>query len=82
MRKFFKSDKDIHFGIVMIEGFVPAEIDEVNAALENPENRKLWRCNVCNDLYIGEEPPKKCPTCFAIDAYVEINEREFRERIK
>lgn len=83
MKNFFKSGTgDIHFGGAMIEGFSRAEKQEAEKLLGNLGNRKLWRCNVCNDLYIGEIPPKQCPTCFAIEAYVEINEKEFREMIK
>ena len=83
MKKFFKSDRgDIHFGIVMIQDFVPAEMNDAEEALSNLGNRKLWRCTVCNDLYIGEVPPKQCPTCSAADAYIEINETEFKEMIK
>lgn len=83
MKNFFKSDKgDVHFGGVIIEGFSRAEKQEAEKLLENTGNRRLWRCTVCNDLYIGEIPPKQCPTCFVIEAYVEINEKEFREIIK
>jgi rubrerythrin len=45
-------------------------------------NKKIWRCTVCNDIHIGMEPPKDCPTCHQIDAYVEISEKELREFIK
>jgi hypothetical protein len=73
MKRFFKND----YG-----DFVLAEQGEVVKALKNMKKRKLWRCTVCNDLYVGEVPPKQCPTCMAIEAYVEINEKEFNERIK
>ena len=83
MKNFFKSSNgDIHFGVIMMEGFSPTNKENAEKLLENLEGKKLWRCNVCNDLYIGEVPPKQCPTCFAIDAYVKINEKEFREMIK
>jgi len=26
---------------------------------------KLWRCEICGDPYIGEEPPTNCPFCGA-----------------
>ena len=26
---------------------------------------KLWRCEICGDPYIGEEPPADCPFCGA-----------------
>jgi rubrerythrin len=26
---------------------------------------KLWRCQICGDPYIGEEPPANCPFCGA-----------------
>lgn len=82
MKEFFKFNEDIHYGNVMIEGFAPAKKHDAEFALENLNNRKLWRCTVCNDLYIGEIPPRQCPTCSAIEAYVEINEKEFKEMIK
>jgi rubrerythrin len=83
MKNFFKSNNgDIHFGATKINGFVDCNEQEAEKLLKALNNKKLWRCTVCNDLYMGEIPPKQCPTCFAIDAYVEINEKEFREMIK
>jgi len=32
--------------------------------------KKFWRCNVCNDIHYGLKPPKQCPTCGALDAFV------------
>ncbi|MBW2992252.1 ferritin [Candidatus Woesearchaeota archaeon] len=26
---------------------------------------KLWRCEICGDPYVGEEPPANCPFCGA-----------------
>ena len=26
---------------------------------------KKWRCQVCNYIHVGEEPPEKCPVCGA-----------------
>lgn len=31
---------------------------------------KLWRCEICGDPYIGEEPPKNCPFCGAHKAHI------------
>ena len=83
MKSFFKNKKgEIHFGMNGGEGFVPSNKNDAEKALKNLGNKKLWRCTVCNDLHIGEIPPKQCPTCFAIDAFVEINEKEFLEMLK
>ena len=83
MKKIFKSDNgEIHFGDMVMKGFSPCEISDVEEILKNLKSKKFWRCNVCNDLHISEIPPKQCPTCFTMDAYVEINEKEFREMIK
>ena len=68
---------DIHFGQVPMDGFQPAGMDEAEKALGALGSRRIWRCTVCNDLYVGEAPPKVCPTCSATDAYVEINGKEF-----
>jgi hypothetical protein len=73
---------EIHFGNNSPEGFDVAERADVESALKNLGQKKIWRCNVCNDLHIGKEPPKQCPTCFVMEAYVEINEKEFLEMIK
>jgi len=82
MKSFFKKNNgEIHFGVNGGEGFEKIESFDVNI-LKNLGNKKLWRCTVCNDSRIGEIPPKQCPTCFAIDAFVEINEKEFLEMIK
>jgi len=31
---------------------------------------KLWRCQICGDPYIGEEPPANCPFCGAHRKYI------------
>ncbi|MCK4995016.1 MAG: ferritin [Candidatus Omnitrophica bacterium] len=30
---------------------------------------KIFRCNVCGEVYIGEERPKSCPFCGAHESY-------------
>lgn len=82
MKEFFKNKTgETHFGMNSGEEFEKIENFDIEI-LKNLGNKKLWRCNVCNDLHIGEMPPKQCPTCFVVDAYVEINEKEFLEMIK
>ena len=27
------------------------------------KNTKIWVCDICGFVYIGEEPPKACPIC-------------------
>ncbi|OGJ21937.1 hypothetical protein A3K73_04805 [Candidatus Pacearchaeota archaeon RBG_13_36_9] len=83
MKQFFKSESgEIHFGDLAEPGFLAAKIENIDSILENLGAKKLWRCTVCNDLHIGEKPPKICPTCFAEEAYVEINKKEFLEMVK
>jgi rubrerythrin len=31
---------------------------------------KLWRCEICGDPYIGENPPNNCPFCGAHQQYI------------
>ena len=31
---------------------------------------KLWRCEICGDPYIGNEPPANCPFCGAHRKYI------------
>ena len=31
---------------------------------------KLWRCVICGDPYIGEQPPANCPFCGAHQPYI------------
>ncbi len=38
--------------------------------------KKFWRCNVCNDIHYGNSPPELCPTCMALNAYVEVSSDE------
>jgi len=38
--------------------------------------KKIWRCNICNDIHYGVAPPEICPTCHAKYAYVEIDKTE------
>jgi len=35
---------------------------------------KLWRCEICGDPYIGEEPPSNCPFCGAYRRYIKETE--------
>lgn len=49
---------------------------------------KLWRCEICGDPYVGENPPDNCPFCGAhkkfikdvkkadVNFNVELNERD------
>lgn len=49
---------------------------------------KLWRCEICGDPYVGEEPPANCPFCGAhkkdikeakeaeVNFDVELNEKD------
>jgi len=39
-------------------------------------NKKLWRCNVCNDIHYGLRGPVVCPTCAVENAYVEVDRKE------
>lgn len=41
--------------------------------------KKYWRCFVCNDIHYGVKPPEICPTCMAINAYVEISSKEAKK---
>lgn len=38
--------------------------------------KRFWRCNVCNDIHFGVKPPKTCPTCGAINAFVMCDANE------
>jgi len=31
---------------------------------------KLWRCEICGDPYVGDEPPANCPFCGAHRRYI------------
>lgn len=31
--------------------------------LDYIKNTKIWVCDICGFIYIGEEPPKVCPVC-------------------
>lgn len=70
---------EVHFGIKTLSGFTYGDKIDVNNVLKDLKGIKLWRCNVCNDLHIGKVAPKKCPTCETPDAYVEVDEKEFRK---
>ena len=78
-KKLFKDKAgNIHFGINAPDGFVPCEKADVEKTLAKIGKRKLWRCNVCNDLHLGKDFPDPCPTCVTPDSYVEIGLQEFR----
>jgi len=77
----FKNKKgEIHLGFNAGEDFTIVERKDLDETLFNlGKNKLLWRCTVCNDLHIGPEPPKECPTCFQKDAYIEMNLGEFKK---
>lgn len=77
-KKITRSGKgEVHFGVESLEGFEDGTKEDVESVLKDLGDMKLWRCTVCNDLHIGVDFPKECPTCHAKDAYVEIDEKEF-----
>lgn len=39
-------------------------------------SKAFFRCNICNDIHYGIAGPEICPTCFAKNAYVKIDESE------
>lgn len=74
-----KKTGDIHFGVNAPSAeFAAGTNADVEKALKGLNGRKLWRCTVCNDLHVGIEPPKQCPTCNNVDVYIEVSEKEFR----
>lgn len=79
---FKNKNGNIHFGIMAPEGFEAGHMEDIAAALKNLGEKKLWRCNVCNDLSIGSEPPKECPTCHMDNAYTEIDLSEFNKLLE
>lgn len=81
-KKVFRNERgDIHLGVNAPEGFMPARLADVSKILSSLGKRKIWRCTVCDDLHIGVIPPKECPTCYAVDAYIEIEEKELKTRM-
>ncbi len=38
--------------------------------------KKFFRCTVCNDIHYGVAGPEVCPTCQAVNAYVETDKVE------
>lgn len=69
---------NIHFGLIAPAGFSIGINADVTKAIDNLADRKFWRCTVCNDLSINVTPPKECPTCHIVDAYIEIELNEFK----
>jgi rubrerythrin len=39
---------------------------------------KLWRCKICGDPCIGDEPPSKCPFCGAYRGFI-VEAKDFKE---
>lgn len=82
-KKIFKNDLgEIHFGNNAPVGFKEGTKTDLQNALKNLGGKKLWRCNVCNDLRIGLEPLEVCPTCYTQNAYVEIDVNELKKLVK
>ena len=82
-KKIFKDNLgNIHFGNSAPEGFKEGQKEDMTEALKDLGERKLWRCNVCNDLRIAESPFETCPTCFTKNAYIRIDFKEFNQLIE
>ena len=77
-RLYWNGSGDVHFGINAPEGFSPCEKADAKKSLAKPGKKKLWRCNVCNDMHLGTSFPDPCPTCLTEKSYVEIGIAEFR----
>lgn len=45
---------------MMIEGILSSYQKE---GIDYLKNTKIWVCDICGFVYIGEEPPKVCPVC-------------------
>lgn len=45
---------------MMIESILSSYQKE---GVEYLKNTKIWVCDICGFIYIGEEPPKVCPVC-------------------
>lgn len=77
-KKLFKNKNgDLHLGVNAPNGFTPADKKHAKEVMDKLGDKKLWRCNVCSDLHIGIKPPEECPTCHTLEAYVEVNKKEF-----
>lgn len=61
--------------IAMIEQSHYKRLQKLKEFLENDmvykRNESIdWKCNICGYVYLGKQPPKKCPACQAsIDHY-------------
>jgi len=42
------------------------------------EGKVFWRCSVCNDIHYGLAGPEFCPTCQAVNVYIEVDVAEAR----
>jgi len=82
-KNIFKDNEgNIHFGVNAPIGFDAGTKQDVDKALETLGSKKLWRCNICNDLQINLEPSEECPTCKTLNAYVETDLNEFKKLIE
>ena len=45
---------------MMLEGILASYQKE---GLEYLKNKKIWVCDICGFVYIGDTPPKVCPVC-------------------
>lgn len=82
-KRIFKNGSgEIHFGGSAPEGFTEGTKEDLQKTLKNLGGKKVWRCTVCNDLRIAIEPLEVCPTCYAQNAYVEININEFERLVE
>ena len=34
-----------------------------NSGVDYIKNTKIWVCDICGFIYVGDEPPKVCPIC-------------------
>lgn len=65
------ADKNLDRGAKRVLTWATKTSNMMKIILENYEkkgldyikNTKIWVCDICGFIYIGEEPPKVCPVC-------------------
>lgn len=43
--------------------------------------KKFYRCQVCGDIHWGVLAPDVCPTCKAVNAYLELSAEEAKKEM-
>ena len=69
--------KEVYLGTIALAGFRPFQRGDMDKYIKEKKDDDYYKCNVCEDVYIGKVPPTSCPTCLKDNSFKTITKEEF-----